>query len=181
MKNKLFILPVVYLLLPFINIHFALLALLCFGAPVIVLFYTKSRKYCTGYCPRSQLLNQTKPISCQKNPPKMFTNGSLRKFLFGYFIVNILFIVMSTIMVANGQSEPLLMVRMFVVIPLSPLFQLFTIESIPWVIHLSYRLYSMIFTTIVLGLVFAYFYRPRTWCQVCPITSVSNLYLNKKI
>lgn len=178
MKKLLFIIPIIFLALPFINIHFALLAFFCFMAPIYLLVKTKSRSFCQNYCPRSKLLTKTKLFSKQKNAPKIFSNGKLRTFFLGYFVVNLLFIITTTVLVANGIIEPMLKVRFLFFIPLFNIPEIFTINSLPWLIHLSYRLYSMILTTILLGIIFAYFYRPRTWCQVCPITSVNNIYLS---
>lgn len=180
MKKGLFIVPIIYLILPFINIYFALLAVLCFAIPLTFLFKTKSRVFCTNYCPRSKLLMKTSKISRQKNAPRIFVTGSLRKFFLVYFIINMLFIITTTVLVGQGIINPMMMVRFMFVLPVSSISQIISIEAVPWVTHLAYRLYSMIFTTIIIGIVFAFLYRPRTWCQVCPITSVNNLYLLKK-
>jgi polyferredoxin len=37
----------------------------------------------------------------------------------------------------------------------------------------------MMFTTTVLGLLMAWIFRPRTWCAICPINTISDLALNK--
>lgn len=69
-----------------------------------------------------------------------------------YFCINILFILMSTLMVAQGTIEAIDNVRFLIVfqIPWS-LPQLWIIEGVPEVIiHLSYRLYSIMFTSTVM-------------------------------
>lgn len=51
--------------------------------------------------------------------------------------------------------------------------------STPWLTHLSYRFYSMMMTTTLIGLVLAMVYKPRTWCTICPIATVSDVILKK--
>ena len=49
----------------------------------------------------------------------------------------------------------------------------------PWITHLSYRIYSMMMTTAPLGFILALIYKPRTWCAICPIATVSDIYIKK--
>lgn len=180
MKKTLFLIPIIFLLLPFINIYFALLAFGCLFAPILFLALTKSRLFCQNYCPRSKLLIKTKHFSLHKHPPKIFSNGFLRNFFLIYFMINLVIIIGTTISVAFGNIEPMPYVRLLLIIPVAPIPQLFPLETIDWLVHLSYRMYSMILTTLVIGLLFAVLFRPRTWCQVCPITSVNNMFLKKQ-
>lgn len=58
--------------------------------------------------------------------------------------------------------------------------QLLNINFIPsWAIHLSFRVYSMMFTTTVIGLLLGFLYKPRTWCTVCPVNTISDIAINK--
>jgi polyferredoxin len=50
----------------------------------------------------------------------------------------------------------------------------------PWLTHLSYRFYSMMLTTTLIGLVLSVLYKPRTWCTVCPISTISGQYISQK-
>lgn len=53
-NNKyLFIINLLYFALGFINIHFALLGLICMILPLYLLVKTKKKTYCQGYCPRA--------------------------------------------------------------------------------------------------------------------------------
>jgi len=49
-----------------------------------------------------------------------------------------------------------------------------------WAVHLGFRVYSMMFTTIIIGLLLGYLYRARTWCGICPMGTLSSLALRKK-
>jgi len=49
-----------------------------------------------------------------------------------------------------------------------------------WVVHLGFRVYSMMFTTTIIGLLLGYLYRARTWCAICPMGALSSLALREK-
>lgn len=185
LKNNrlLFLITVSFLLLGFVNIHFALLGFICMAIPIILLVKTNKKTYCQGYCPRANMYQKLKHVKSNKRVrrmPKWMMGKNARDVVFGYFILSLTIMVMTTIMVVIGRNMPMLNVRLFIVIPLGPLPQLITFKSIPWLIHLSYRMYSMILSTTLLGLLLGVLYQPRSWCVVCPITSVSDMYLNNK-
>jgi polyferredoxin len=91
-------------------------------------------------------------------------------------------ITMSTIRVARGIMLPVEKVRFLIVIFLPwKLPQLLALgQAYGWVIHLSYRIYSMMFTTTVIGLLLGFLFMPRTWCTVCPINTLSELSLKNQ-
>jgi len=98
-----------------------------------------------------------------------------------YFGISVSFITISTIAVARGIKPAMEILRFLIVIPIP--FQMpqliDTIEIVPWITHLSYRFYSMMMTTTILGLLLGLIYKPRTWCTVCPIATVSDVMLKK--
>ena len=94
-----------------------------------------------------------------------------------YFGLNLLFITGSTVRIALGLMESMAFVRLFIFIPLFPLPQLLDIAAPPFLIHLSYRLYSMMLSSTILGVVFALVWRNRLWCAVCPVGNLSNKML----
>jgi hypothetical protein len=98
-----------------------------------------------------------------------------------YFGISLTFIILTTIGVANGNRPAMNHLRYFIVIPIpfSMPQLLDMIEVSPWITHLSYRFYSMMMTTTTLGLVLALIYKPRTWCTICPIATVSDVILKK--
>ena len=49
-----------------------------------------------------------------------------------------------------------------------------------WVVHLGFRVYSMMFTTTIIGLLVGYLYRARNWCAICPMGALSSLGLREK-
>ncbi len=151
--------------------------------PLILLVKTNKKTHCQGYCPRANMYQKLKHIKSNnkvRRMPKWMMSKQAKDVVFGYFLVSLSIMIITTIMVVIGRTQPMLSVRLFIVIPVGPLPQLFEIESLPWLIHLSYRMYSMILSTTLLGLMLGVLYQPRSWCVVCPITSVSDMYLSNK-
>ncbi|MDF2675944.1 MAG: putative rane protein [Bacillota bacterium] len=182
-NNKyLFIITLVYFILGFVNIHFALLGLICMLLPFVLLIKTKKKTYCQGYCPRSNLYTKAGKITLKnsRKTPMFFIKGKMKWIMLSYFGINLFFIVMSTIRVASDFMVPLEQLRFLVVfkIPFS-MVQLIEFNNVlPWITHLSYRFYSMMLTTTTIGLILALIYKPRTWCTICPISTISEVYLN---
>jgi uncharacterized membrane protein YciS (DUF1049 family) len=70
--------------------------------------------------------------------------------------------------------------RFLIVVPIPiRLPQLITFGAPVWLTHLSFRLLSMMLTTTVVGLILAWVYRGRTWCAICPISTLSDQALAK--
>jgi len=101
--------------------------------------------------------------------------------MLAYFLFSLFNIISSTVKVGLNKMQTTEAVRILTFIPVTKhLPQLFEAENIlPWLTQLSYSFYSMMLTTTILGLILAFVYKPRTWCTICPISTVSGLYLNK--
>lgn len=182
MKKYLFAITLIYFALGLVNIHFAILGLLCLSIPLIILFTTNKKTWCKSYCPRADLfstINKPFNIKNKRNTPKYFITGNLKWIVLIYFAFNLFIITMSTIMVSRGKP-PLDSIRFLIFFKLPDIPQLFSFDSPDWVLHFSYRMYSMMFTTTIIGIILALVYKPRTWCVICPISTVSNAYLKKK-
>lgn len=181
MKNHkyLFLFTLLYFALGFINIHFALLGVVCLTLPLILLFKTKRKTWCQGYCPRASLYSTCGKLTSKHSfkTPKFFITGSMKWIMLAYFSFSLYIIITSTIKVSMGRP-PMDSLRFLMYIPIKGMPQLFDIISPDWLLHLSYRFYSMMMTTTVLGFILALVYKPRTWCTICPISTVSSVYLN---
>lgn len=181
MKNKkyLFIITIAYFALGLVNIHFALLGLICMGIPIYILFRYRKKTWCQKYCPRASLCTTVGKVKPYKHitTPKFLAKGSMKWIMLAYFSFNMIVMIFSTVMVATGKAAPFDHVRLLFVLKLPEIPQLFTLHISGWLLHLSYRFFSMMMTTTLLGLILALIYRPRTWCAICPISTVSNAYI----
>lgn len=185
MKNHklLFLFTVTYFLLGFINIHFALLGIICMTLPIVLLLKKQRKVWCQSYCPRASLyttLGKRKKWASRKMP-RFFIQGNMKWIMLSYFGLSLLFILLSTIRVAIGSRAPMEYLRFLIVFPLyfrMPQLFHFT-QMAPWLTHLSYRFYSMMMTTTFLGFLLAMFYKSRTWCTICPIATLSDVILTR--
>lgn len=182
-NNKyLFILNLIFFALGIVNIHFALLGFICMLLPIYLLVKTKKKTYCQGYCPRANLYTKTGKLTSKISgkTPLFFTKGNMKWIMLTYFGISLFFITMSTIRVASGLMLPLAQLRYFIIIKVPFVIpQLIEFNNLfPWITHLSYRFYSMMMTTTTLGLALALLYKPRTWCAICPISTISDVYTN---
>lgn len=174
----LFFLTLTYFALGFVSILTANLALLCMTIPFILLAKAKKKVWCQHYCPRASLIDAVGKKDDWRKNPTFITNGKLRSFMLWYFGLNLLFITGSTIQVALGRMSAMPYIRLFIAIPLFPLPQLLPAEAPAFLMHLSYRFYSMMLSTTIIAVVLSRIYRPRIWCAVCPVGSLSNKYLS---
>lgn len=183
MKNNkfLFIFTLLFFGLGFINIHFALLGFICMIFPFVLLFKNKRKTWCQGYCPRANLYSHvgktTKKISFKT--PQFFIKGGMKWIMLAYFCVSLFTIIISTIKVSLGRPA-LESLKFLLIFPIGKMPQLITFDTPSWLLHLSYRFYSMMMTTTILGFILALVFRPRTWCTICPISTVSDAYLKSK-
>jgi len=185
MRNHrfLYLITLSFFILGFVNIHFSLLGVICMMLPFSLLYHSKRKTWCQGYCPRAALYST---IGKQKKwqsfkTPSYFIKGDMKWIMLTYFGVSLFFIIMTTLAVARGIRQPMNYLRFLVMFPIPfSMPQAITFHQItPWITHLSYRLYSMMMTTTLLGLVLAVVYRPRTWCTICPIATISDTILKK--
>ncbi len=175
----LFLVTLLYFSLGFVSILLGLLAVVCMTIPFVLLARYKKKLWCSTYCPRASLLLQTGTTRKKRSIPRQFSNGTLKKVMLWYFGLNLLFITGSTIQVAMGNMASMEYIRLFIAIPLVPLPQLITVEAPSALMHLSYRLYSMMLSSTILGIVLSRLYRPRIWCAICPVGTLSNGVLSK--
>lgn len=185
MKNNkyLFLITITYFIFGFINIHFAILGFICMILPFVLLIKNQKKTWCQGYCPRASLYVQVgKKRKHTRKTPNFFVKGNMKWILLTYFGISLTIILLSTIKVAQGQIPAMEYLRFLLVVPIPwSLPQLFHIQhDLTWLTHLSYRFYSMMMTTTILGLLMAVIYKPRTWCTVCPVGTLSELYIKGK-
>jgi polyferredoxin len=181
-QDSLFIITILFFVLGIVNISFSILGLLCMMIPFILYFIYKDKIWCKYYCPRAGLfLKILSKISLRKKLPKVLKSNNLKKGVVIYFVFNLIVIIISTIKVYSGIILPVEHVGFLFLfkVPIS-LPQLIDFTMSSWLIHLGYRIYSMIFTTTVIGIVLGILYTPRTWCVICPVQTLTSINKKKK-
>jgi 4Fe-4S binding domain len=177
-----YIITMSYFLLGFINISFAMLALACMMTPFFLLFRYKEKTWCKKYCPRADYLSLFRVFKTGYKTPKWLTEDKMKKMVLQYFCINLFFIIMSTIMVSRGSFAPIENIRFLIAFQFPGTFpQLWSpLELSDTMVHFSFRLYSVMFTSTVLGTILAILYKPRTWCAVCPVNTLSSVILKSR-
>ncbi len=180
-QDHLYIFTLLYFILGIIHISTAVLALVCMAIPFASLFITNKKVWCQNYCPRASFYTRTGKTTKRfsARAPKFLVTGPVKWVMLGYFIASMLLITISTIRVSQGAMAGLDEIRLFFVIPFPKLPQLLSFEMDPWFSHMCYRFYSMMLSTTLLGLMLSLVYKPRTWCTICPIGTVSNGYVRR--
>ncbi len=174
-QNQLFFFTIIFFGLGMIHISLALVGLLCFTIPFIQYFIHKDKIWCKYVCPRAGFFNRViAKINLGIKPPRFLTTASTKDIVVTYFAINLFFVAMSTIMVGVGRIAPLEEIRFMIyfTVPIR-LPQMLSVEIAPVLVHLSYRVYSMIFTSVIVGSVLGIVYRPRTWCAICPVNTLT--------
>jgi hypothetical protein len=101
LKNHrlLFLGTLLYFALAFVNINFAMLAMLCMITPFILLFRDKRKTWCQGYCPRASLFSKTGnlPLARSRKTPASFIKGDVKWYVLMYFGMNMLIMIGTTI------------------------------------------------------------------------------------
>lgn len=179
--DYLYIFTILFFFLGFFNIIFAWLGFLCLILPFVLLVKDRKKTWCQKYCPRASFLSTIFKSKTHKNIPNWLKSDG-KTFALAYFGANLFILTMSTIMVFKGRIYPVEKIRFLMAFQLPwNIPQLLDIGAFPdWAVHLSFRLYSMMFTTTVIGLILGLFYTPRSWCTICPIGTLSDMSLKKK-
>ena len=176
-----FLLTIAYFLLPMVNILFAFSAIFCMTFPFILLSRTGKKTWCAAICPRSHFLTKLKFLNIGIRSPRWLTGENMRRNMLYYFGINLFFIAMSTLMVSIGRIAPIDKIRLLIVFQLPiGLPQLIPFLTLPApLIHLGYRFYSLMLTSTLIGIGLAVLFKPRTWCAICPVNTLSTSLLGK--
>lgn len=186
MKNNkfLYLITILFFALGFVNIHFSLVGIVCMLLPLLLLIKDNKKTWCQGYCPRASLYTSCGRLTNKhsRKTPIFFIKGNMKWIMLSYFGISLFIIIMSTLRVAAGSIPAMGYLRFLLVFPIKgEMPQLIQFSNmVSWVTHLSYRFYSMMMTTTVLGLIMAIVYKPRTWCTICPIATISDSYIKFK-
>lgn len=174
-QNQLFFVTIGFFLVGMIHISLAIGGLICFMLPFIQYYKYKDKVWCKYFCPRAGYFSKVlKKINIGLKPPKWLNKVGVKKGIVIYFGINLFFISLSTIMVSLGRIAPIEQIRFLIAFPLPiQLPQLLMLNVPSPLVHLGYRVYSMMFSSVVIGSILGILYRPRTWCIICPINTLT--------
>jgi len=172
-----------FFILGIFNIIFAWIGFLCLIMPFVFVIKDNRRTWCQSFCPRSNLLTRLSArIGAHRKAPKWLINGTGKRVMLIYFSINMLMICFSTLMVYLDNRDPLEKIRFLMAFQLPwNMPNLLNIGFMPdWAVHLGFRVYSMMFTTTIIGLIISNIFKSKTWCAICPMGTLSSMALRKK-
>ena len=185
-KNALFLGTILFFILSLINISFAFLGIICVITPFYMVIKSGEKLWCTTYCPRASLFSKLfKKISLDLKPPEWLYKKETKRFVLNYFCINLVFIVFSSYMVAQNSIMPMNFVRLLMVfqIPVE-LPQLIHIALPDVISHIGFRIFSIMFTSTIIGMILGIMFKPRTWCAICPVqtlTTITRDYMKQEL
>ncbi len=173
----------VYILLGFVNILFAWLGLLCFMTPLLISLFRGTKGYCNTYCGRGQLftmLGETFKLSKGRAMPKFLYSKWFRYGFLTFFMAmfgNMLFNTYLVLRSAKTLSE---VVTLFWTLRLPWQWAYVEGMALPWVAQFSFGFYSLMLTSMLIGILFMLLFRPRAWCIICPMGTMTQLICKAK-
>lgn len=140
------ILMVLFITLSIVDIRFGLLGFICIGTPIYHALRGRGKIHCSKYCPRGSILGKfLQSISLAYNAPKFLKSKYLK----------------------NGLL--LLMMTMFSI----SLYHAFQQPNI--IKAVGFGVFRLMTASLALGVIMGIIYKPRTWCQVCPMGHATGL------
>lgn len=181
MKQKrwydyLWIWAIVYFALGFFNILFAWLGMIDFFLPVLLAVFGGNKFFCNHLCGRGQLfskLGQDLKCSGNRTPPRWLLSKGFRFGFLAFFLAMFGNMLFQTWLVGNGAGSLREAVQLFWTFRL-PWDWAYTAGQVPpWIAQFSFGFYSLMLTSLLIGLIVMLLFRPRTWCAFCPMGTMT--------
>jgi len=178
-KEKMWIVSILYFALGFFNIIFAWLGMLCFVIPIMMSMFGKEKVFCNSYCGRGQLftlLGSGKKMSLNRDLPVFLKSRCFRYGFLLFFMVMFVNMLFATWAVFSGSGSLNASVRLFWTFDVPWEWANRAGESIPlWAVQFAYGFYSLMLTSLILGLLSMFIYKPRSWCVYCPMGTATQM------
>lgn len=167
---------VVYFSLGFFNIIFAWLGMIDFLLPLFLAILGGSKYFCNRLCARGQLfllLGSRKGLSRNLPTPPWMYSGWFRYGFLVFFLMMFGNMVFQTYLVGAGAASLAEMVTLFWTISV-PWHWAYSAGSVPeWAAQYSFGFYSLMLTSLLIGLICMALYKPRSWCTFCPMGTMT--------
>jgi len=175
-RNHLWIITCVYFLLGLYNIAFAWLGLVFFLTPLLVALIKGNKAFCNKYCDRGRLfrfLGGKLNLSREKPMPVWMKSRWFRYLFMAYFFGMFGSVVAVTWLVASQARDLDGEVKIFQALRL-PLDWAHPAGVLPeWAIQFAFGFYSLMLTSLTLGLISMLLFKPRSWCVYCPMGTMT--------
>ena len=174
--HYLWVVSLTYLVLGFFNILFAWLGMIDFLLPLGFAVFGGNKYFCNHLCGRGQLLARLGgKWKCSRNrpAPRWMASPWFRYGFLAFFLTMFGNMIFQTWLVAAGAASLREAIKLFWTIRV-PWGWTYTAGLVPdWVAQFSFGFYSLMLTSLLLGLIVMVLYRPRTWCSFCPMGTMT--------
>lgn len=178
-KDKMWISSLFYFSLGFFNIMFAWLGMICFVIPILMSMSGREKTFCNSYCGRGQLftlLGHDRRISLNKELPSFLKSKWFRYGFLLFFMVMFVNMLFTTWAVFSGSGSLNEAVRLFWTFDVPWEWANRAGEGIPlWTVQFAYGFYSLMLTSLILGLLSMLIFKPRSWCVYCPMGTATQI------
>ena len=174
--DYLWVYAIIYFALGFFNILFAWLGMIDFLLPLLLAIFGGNKFFCNHLCGRGQLFSKLgtdlKCSRCKPTPRWMSSKWFRYAFLL-FFLTMFGNMVFQTYLVAAGAASLREAIKLFWTfrVPWSWTYTAGTVTD--WVAQFSFGFYSLMLTSLLLGLIVMVLYMPRTWCAFCPMGTMT--------
>lgn len=147
-----------------------------FLVPLGFAIFGGNKGFCNRYCGRGQLyLKLGASCKCSRNKPtpKWMYSKWFRYGFLSFFLIMFGNMVFQTYLVAAGTRSLRKAIKLFWTFRI-PWDWTYTTNIVPdWVAQFSFGFYSVMLTSLLLGLIVMVLYKPRTWCTFCPMGTMT--------
>ena len=174
--DYLWIWAIIYFALGFFNILFAWFGMIYFLLPLGIAIFGGNKFFCNHLCGRGQLFSKLGgDLKCSRNKPTPQWMSS-KWFRYGFLIFFLTMfgnMVFQTYLVGAGAASLREAIKLFWTfrVPWGWTYTAGTVAD--WVAQFSFGFYSLMLTSLLLGLIVMVLYKPRTWCTFCPMGTMT--------
>ncbi|ERJ95999.1 hypothetical protein HMPREF1992_00111 [Selenomonas sp. oral taxon 892 str. F0426] len=175
------IFSIVYFSLGFVNILFAWLGMICFLTPLGFALLAGNKAYCNHYCDRGQLfqlLGSRLRLSARKELPAWLRTRRFRYGFLAFFLTMFANVMVVSYHAAAGAplQETVTLFWLFDV----PWGWAYSGGGAPWAAQFAFGFYSLMLTSAIIGILMMLRYRPRAWCVICPMGTMTQMICRAK-
>ena len=176
------IFSIVYFSLGFVNILFAWLGMICFLTPLAFALVAGNKDYCNHYCDRGQLfqlLGSRLHLSARNELPTWLRSRRFRYGFLAFFLTMFVNVIVVSYHAAAGAPlrETVTLFWLFDV----PWGWAYSGDGAPWAAQFAFGFYSLMLTSAIIGILMMLRYRPRAWCVICPMGTMTQAICRAKV
>lgn len=147
-----------------------------FLLPLAIAIIGGNKWFCNNFCGRGQLfslLGGKLGCSSGKSTPKWMSSKWFRYGFLVFFLTMFGNMVFQTYLVFAGAESLKEAIKLFWTIKV-PWGWTYTVGMVPdWVAQFSFGFYSVMLTSLLLGLIVMFLFKPRSWCAFCPMGTMT--------